>query len=527
MSTISGINLENEKYNITLPLLASGFTTTAGNSTSGSYLAAKWAVANVNGITTPVDGMTIAVRVPLAGNSGGVLLSIDGGTTYYPIVRNVNTLVTTTYAVGSTVILTFNATQTASPYLTAGTATSVTGCWQTADYDANTTYTNLKLGHGYGTCDTAAGTKAKAASISSSYTLTTGGITAIKFTNGITVASPTLNINSKGAKSIYYNGAALTDTSLIKAGDTVTFIYSTQYHIIAINRDTDTNYYHTPTVAATASTTLTGSSGTSNQKIATGTGVSDLYVPVATGSTAGVTIVYPEANCTSYTSDSGTVTPAAVQKGAKMFAITRPPKKNPAQTVTANAVARWENTDGDLKDSKITIEDVTNTKDSSKKANVLVIPAEGNKKMVYGYCTDQVDGTSFIGGVFDKSATSYPYASGLAIGGTSGNLLWKGNKVIDTTSTELTSKAPLASPTFTGTPKAPTAAAGTNTTQIATTAFVTSAVSGKAALASPTFTGTPKAPTAAAGTNTTQIATTAFVQSAISTAIGNAIAASY
>ena len=35
-----------------------------------------------------------------------------------------------------------------------------------------------------------------------------------------------------------------------------------------------------------------------------------------------------------------------------------------------------------------------------------------------------------------------------------------------------TSKANLASPTFTGTPKAPTASAGTDTTQIATTAFV-------------------------------------------------------
>jgi hypothetical protein len=52
--------------------------------------------------------------------------------------------------------------------------------------------------------------------------------------------------------------------------------------------------------------------------------------------------------------------------------------------------------------------------------------------MVYGYCTDQVDGTSFIGGVFDASATSYPYASGLAIGGTSGNLLWKGKQVATT-----------------------------------------------------------------------------------------------
>ena len=40
----------------------------------------------------------------------------------------------------------------------------------------------------------------------------------------------------------------------------------------------------------------------------------------------------------------------------------------------------------------------------------------------------------------------------------------------------------------------------------------------KANLASPTFSGTPKAPTAAAGTNTTQIATTAFVQSAVAEA---------
>ena len=42
-----------------------------------------------------------------------------------------------------------------------------------------------------------------------------------------------------------------------------------------------------------------------------------------------------------------------------------------------------------------------------------------------------------------------------------------------------------------------------------------SALSAKANLASPTFTGSPKAPTAAKGTNTTQIATTAFVMTAI------------
>lgn len=52
---------------------------------------------------------------------------------------------------------------------------------------------------------------------------------------------------------------------------------------------------------------------------------------------------------------------------------------------------------------------------------------------------------------------------------------------------------------------------------------VQTALNNKANLASPTFTGTPSAPTAAAGTNTTQIATTAFVSSAVVTAIADAI----
>lgn len=104
----------------------------------------------------------------------------------------------------------------------------------------------------------------------------------------------------------------------------------------------------------------------------------------------------------------------------------------------------------------------------------------------------------------------------------------------------LATKANLASPTFTGTPAATTAAVDTSTTQLATTAFVlgqtsisTPAMNGtgaagvssryaradhvhptdtnRAPLASPAFTGTPTAPTAAADTNTTQLATTEFV----------------
>jgi hypothetical protein len=52
-------------------------------------------------------------------------------------------------------------------------------------------------------------------------------------------------------------------------------------------------------------------------------------------------------------------------------------------------------------------------------------------------------------------------------------------------------KATLASPAFTGTPTAPTAAAGTHTTQLATTAYVQTEF---APLASPVFTGSPTVP---------------------------------
>ena len=51
---------------------------------------------------------------------------------------------------------------------------------------------------------------------------------------------------------------------------------------------------------------------------------------------------------------------------------------------------------------------------------------------------------------------------------------------VDGLQSALDAKAALASPTFTGTPKAPTADAGTNTTQIATTEFVTRAVNSMA-----------------------------------------------
>lgn len=98
-----------------------------------------------------------------------------------------------------------------------------------------------------------------------------------------------------------------------------------------------------------------------------------------------------------------------------------------------------------------------------------------------------------ISGLTDNDILSYDAAAGL----------WKNR------SFSAEGLATLNSPAFTGVPTAPTAAAGTNTTQIATTAFVET---GYAKLNSPAFTGNPTAPTQASGTNNTTVATTAFVQ---------------
>ncbi len=76
-------------------------------------------------------------------------------------------------------------------------------------------------------------------------------------------------------------------------------------------------------------------------------------------------------------------------------------------------------------------------------------------------------------------------------------------------------KADLASPTFTGSPRTPTATPGTNSTIIASTAYADAIAALKANIASPALTGDPTAPTPATADNDTSIATTAHVKAAI------------
>lgn len=109
--------------------------------------------------------------------------------------------------------------------------------WLSAGTDTNTTYGAYSFGLGIGVQNNSSESSTITVTLSN-YTLTVGP-TEVKFKYDVP-ASSTMNINSKGAKSIYYKGSAIA-ADIIKANDIATFSYgsdgiNTGYHLISIDR---------------------------------------------------------------------------------------------------------------------------------------------------------------------------------------------------------------------------------------------------------------------------------------------------
>ena len=99
----------------------------------------------------------------------------------------------------------------------------------------------VKYGFAYGECSTAAATTAKTATITN-YALVANSYVAIRFTNAVP-ASSTLNINSLGAKAIYWRNSAIT-AGVISAGNTALFMYDgTYYRLLSIDNNIQTLSY--------------------------------------------------------------------------------------------------------------------------------------------------------------------------------------------------------------------------------------------------------------------------------------------
>lgn len=204
---INSLKHGDENYSLAIPY---GVCSTAADT------AAKTVTINNFALTT---GSMVVVKFTYANSVASPTLNVNG-TGAKAIKRYGTTAVstgttTTGWVAGAVQMFTYDGTN-----------------W-VRDYWNNTTYSNASLGSGYATCTTAAATTAKVGTLSS-YSLTTGGIVSVKFTNAVP-ASATLNINDKGAKNIYFRGAAIT-ANVIKAGDIATFVYSSQYHLISIDR---------------------------------------------------------------------------------------------------------------------------------------------------------------------------------------------------------------------------------------------------------------------------------------------------
>ena len=138
-------------------------------------------------------------------------------------------------------------------------------------WSAITSKPNLPTGNArifYGTSSTAAGTAAKAVTCSIYDAYTTGDILVVKFDNANTAGSPTLNVNSKGAKNIrkIYNGAVSTLNANGEITGTCMFVYDgTQW--ILTNADYNNTYTIPTSFSITANATdglwdITGTNGT-------------------------------------------------------------------------------------------------------------------------------------------------------------------------------------------------------------------------------------------------------------------------
>ena len=111
----------------------------------------------------------------------------------------------------------------------------------------------------YGVCSTGATTAAKTVTVDN-FSLETGAMVTVKFSNDNSASTPTLNVSSTGAKQIWYDGAVISATKL--QGRTYTFVYDGSYWQLIGDIDTNTTSF---TITATAEdddiVILTGTNG--------------------------------------------------------------------------------------------------------------------------------------------------------------------------------------------------------------------------------------------------------------------------
>ena len=212
----------------------------------------------------------------------------------------------------------------------------------------------------YGACTTAAATAAKTVSVTTgTFNLEAGARVSVKFNNANTANSPTLNVNSKGAKNIFHKGAQITSggNKALLAG-ICDFIYDgTQWHLVGNYIDTNTTY--------TANTTSIGSASGWNAGSVPSLSYTSRSIPNVTGVGTVPTLAYTARSVGSASGwSAGTAASASVSNG--VLTITN--GTAPSLTVTSVAcddITSWDAGSTPTLGTAISADDITAWDDGS------------------------------------------------------------------------------------------------------------------------------------------------------------------
>lgn len=189
------------------------------------YYPVKWKF-NTNNFTIH-NGDMITIKTPYTGHDYGIFLSLDNGSTYYPVIASNTVRLTGQYGAGQHIMLVFeNTASAASIYPLEGAKARVTisgGAWRVINYyDSNTI-------PGY--CSTEA-TKANKYVSCSGYVLKPNNYIPIIVTTTNTAKDLLkLNVNSTGEKPIYINNSISSSSNYdLPAGSYIVFYDGENYY---------------------------------------------------------------------------------------------------------------------------------------------------------------------------------------------------------------------------------------------------------------------------------------------------------
>lgn len=277
----------------------------------------------------------------------------------------------------------------------------------------------------YGTCDTGMFTTEKAVVCSdfTSTNLIEGTIVNVVFTTTNGATSPTLNVNGTGAYNITVSGLNIGGSTLWGQNECCTFVFDGSHWALLGKDEATTSLWGVTKLSNSLSSTSTIHAATANAVKQVNDKVENRVYYSVNESSDHYNVISSSVFDYHPSGDDPTLGLNIQSESAD-------------GTDTVNYSLQWS-------------PDTLRLRDNDSDTNLWEFKPN---KIVPSSTTPIVDGTATVG-------TETSYARG------------------DHVHPHDTSKANLASPTFTGTPKAPTASAGTNTTQLATTQFVTTAVS--------------------------------------------------